>query len=179
MKVSNKKRCLFLKAIYSVAIVRASGKQLPCQGGIHAVLCGAHCGHQGISQVPSGRTWVFAGPDKRIASFRQRALQGGHREGSCFQRRRRSPRTFPRTCDSFPYYRFLCFLLGPGVLRGGLGVGTWDVRLEEGASTSQDGEAYHYARSAILEAQKRRRFDLVLRSEGLPDEVLTTLWITR
>lgn len=82
---------------------------------------------------------------------------------------------FREPATAFLYYRFLCFLLGPGVLRGGLGVGTWDVRLEEGASTSQDGEAYHYARSAILEAQKRKRFDLVLRSEELPDEVLTTL----
>ena len=48
---------------------------------------------------------------------------------------------FREPATAFLYYRFLCFLLGPGVLRGGLGVGTWDVRLEEGASTSQDGEA--------------------------------------
>lgn len=82
---------------------------------------------------------------------------------------------FREPATAFLYYRLLCFLLGPGVLRGGLGIGTWDVRLEEGASTSQDGEAYHYARSAILEAQKRRRFDFVFRSRGLSDEVLTTL----
>lgn len=82
---------------------------------------------------------------------------------------------FREPATAFLYYRLLCFLLGPGVLRGGLGVGTWDVRLERGASTSQDGEAYHYARAAILEAQKKRRFDLVFRSAGFSDEALTVL----
>ena len=82
---------------------------------------------------------------------------------------------FREPATAFLYYRLLCFLLGPGVLRGGLGVGTWDVRLKDGASTSQDGEVYHCARAGILEAHKKKRFDLVLRSTGLSDEALTTL----
>ena len=32
---------------------------------------------------------------------------------------------FREPATAFLYYRFLCFLLGPGVLRGGLGVGTF------------------------------------------------------
>ena len=76
---------------------------------------------------------------------------------------------------AFLYFRMLGLLLGFDVLRGGLGVGNWSVRMDSQGSAGQDGSAYHRARAAISEAKKGRRFDVVIRSEGLDDDALTTL----
>lgn len=76
---------------------------------------------------------------------------------------------------AYLYYRSLDLLMGPHVLRGGLGVGAWDVRVESGTSTSQDGEAYHRARSAIYDADKNKRFDLVFCLGENYGDFLTTL----
>lgn len=73
------------------------------------------------------------------------------------------------------YYRMLYLLMGPDVLRGGIGLGGWSVFLEEEGSTGQDGEAYHRARAAIDRAKTNKHFDLVFRSGGAYDDALTIL----
>lgn len=76
---------------------------------------------------------------------------------------------------AFLYFRMLGLILGFDVLRGGLGVGEWSVRVDSQESPGQDGPVYHRARSAIAETKKGRRFDAVIRSDGMPDDALTTL----
>lgn len=76
---------------------------------------------------------------------------------------------------AFLYYRMLGFILGFDVLRGGLGVGAWSVRIDSGGSASQDGPAFRNARAAVVEAGKSRRFDMAICSGNLFDDMLITL----
>lgn len=76
---------------------------------------------------------------------------------------------------AFLYYRMLGFILGFDVLRGGLGVGAWSVRVDSGGSASQDGPAHRNARAALAEAGKGRRFDVAICSGNLFDDMLVTL----
>ncbi len=54
------------------------------------------------------------------------------------------------------YFRILEMLMKPAKLRAGIGVGEWNIKIEEGASTQQDGPVYHRARMAIEEVAKSK-----------------------
>lgn len=54
------------------------------------------------------------------------------------------------------YFRILEILLHPVKIRGGIGVGEWNVKILNGLSTQQDGPAYHRAREAIREVKKKQ-----------------------
>ena len=65
------------------------------------------------------------------------------------------------------YLRLLSILVHPVQLRAGIGIGEWNVRMEGGLSTEQDGPAYHNARSAIDEVHgmQTQRFRICSGSE--------------
>lgn len=73
------------------------------------------------------------------------------------------------------YFRMLGLVVGFDVFRGGIGLGSWDVRLEDQASTFQDGSAYHRARSAIAEAKKSKHYDAVVCADSQDDRLTVLL----
>ena len=48
--------------------------------------------------------------------------------------------------------RLFRMLLWPAQVRSGLGMGSWDIRITDAGTTAQDGQAYHRARAAIVQA---------------------------
>lgn len=76
---------------------------------------------------------------------------------------------------AYLYYRMLSLLLRPDAIRGGIGAGNWQVRMDDTDSTVQDGTAYYHARDAIVEAKANRYYDIVFRSGSLQDDVGTVL----
>lgn len=56
--------------------------------------------------------------------------------------------------QAFQYLRMLNLMVFPVQLRAGIGIGNWDIRIEGGESTQQDGPAYHRAREAIIDVYK-------------------------
>ena len=55
-------------------------------------------------------------------------------------------------------------------IRGGVGIGGWDTRIEGAPSTAQDGSAYHRARAMIDAAKKSRLYDFMMDRSALPLE---------
>lgn len=60
---------------------------------------------------------------------------------------------------AFLCYRSLLIFMQPYLVRGGIGRGGWDVRVEGAPSPAQDGAAFHAARKAINDAKKDRHYD--------------------
>lgn len=54
------------------------------------------------------------------------------------------------------YMRIFEMMMHPVRIRAGIGVGEWNVKIENGSSTQQDGPVYHRARRAIEEVRKRQ-----------------------
>lgn len=67
------------------------------------------------------------------------------------------------------YWRILEFLVYPVQIRAGIGVGEWNVRIDGGPSTEQDGPAYHNARNAIKEVHKRQMQSIRINSKSERD----------
>lgn len=63
------------------------------------------------------------------------------------------------------YFRLLEILLKPVKIRGGIGVGEWTVKIEDGISTQQDGPVYHRARRAITEVHTTQLHNIRISSE--------------
>ena len=83
---------------------------------------------------------------------------------------------FSDPISAYQYFRLLSLTLGVGVFRCGIGVGRWDVQLEDRSeSAAQDGEAYHLAREAIGDAARSDYYDLVCRSRRSSDDSMTVL----
>jgi hypothetical protein len=55
---------------------------------------------------------------------------------------------------AYLYLRMFCMLIFPVEVRAGMGIGEWNVRIENASSTAQDGPAYHNARYAIKKVKK-------------------------
>lgn len=72
---------------------------------------------------------------------------------------------FTSAAAAFLYHRALSLLLIHAGLRGGVGRGGWDVRVEGAPSTVQDGTAYHHARDAITYARKNRLYNFAVASD--------------
>lgn len=81
---------------------------------------------------------------------------------------------FSNAAAAYLYYRALSLLVLQADLRGGVGCGTWDVRVEGALSTAQDGTAYHHARDAISYAKKSRLYNFAI-SSGDPSSLYTVM----
>ncbi|MFI3208453.1 MAG: SatD family protein [Eubacteriales bacterium] len=64
------------------------------------------------------------------------------------------------------YFRIIEMLMKPVKLRAGIGIGDWNIKIEGGASTQQDGPAYHKARLAIEEVSKSKLHNVRIYSQG-------------
>lgn len=73
------------------------------------------------------------------------------------------------------YYRLLKMILAPLDIRCGIGVGEWDVKIENGTSSEQDGSAYHNAREAIQLAHNTSGSYIVLNAKSENDLYINTL----
>lgn len=67
------------------------------------------------------------------------------------------------------YWRMLEFLVYPVQIRAGIGIGEWNVRIDGGLSTEQDGPAYHNSRTAIKEVYNRQMQRIRIKSNSEKD----------
>lgn len=72
---------------------------------------------------------------------------------------------FAEAPAAFFYYRMLSLLLAPYQIRGGMGLGGWETRIDGAPSNKQDGGAYHAARDAILSAKRSSFYSLIAFAE--------------
>lgn len=60
------------------------------------------------------------------------------------------------------WFRMLEMVLYPVRLRAGIGVGEWNIKMENAYSTMQDGPAYHRARNAIVSVHNNPRRNIAM-----------------
>ncbi|MBP8989336.1 MAG: hypothetical protein KBG64_03850 [Clostridia bacterium] len=82
---------------------------------------------------------------------------------------------FDNTCSAVLYFRLMKMLLLPLGVRCGIGVGDWDIQIQDGLSTEQDGPAYHRARTAIKRAHETTTMPVLLHSGNEADLPVNTL----
>ena len=80
---------------------------------------------------------------------------------------------FKNTTAAVMYFRLLELMMYPVRIRGGIGVGAWniqigkwDVELEYVSSAQQDGQTFHRARTAIQEVYKKQQHNLRICTGG-------------
>lgn len=71
-------------------------------------------------------------------------------------------------------YRYISLAMLPIGVRGGVGVGGWETRVDSGLSTEQDGDAYHKARAAVSAAKGRGLVGLKIKGIGKSAEACET-----
>ena len=76
---------------------------------------------------------------------------------------------------SYLYFRWFSMLVAPIEIRAGIGIGDWDVVLENAPTTAQDGSAYHYARFAIDVTEDSLGYSVLMFSGGNDDIVANSL----
>ena len=76
---------------------------------------------------------------------------------------------FKSACAAFLYYRLLKMLIAPVQIRGGIGKGGWDIQIKGGASTEQDGTAYHNARRTINDTSGKTGYGILIFSGNRKD----------
>lgn len=77
---------------------------------------------------------------------------------------------------SYLYFRLFSMLVAPVEIRAGIGVGEWDVIVQNAGSTAQDGPAYHNARRAINATEESLGYSVLLFSGGKSDIVINSLF---
>jgi hypothetical protein len=82
---------------------------------------------------------------------------------------------FSSPVAAYLYYRWFSMLVHPVKLRAGIGVGTWDIRIDEGGTTAQDGQVYYRAREAIERADELDGYNVLYRSGGRIDPAINSL----
>lgn len=71
---------------------------------------------------------------------------------------------------AYLYVRLFDMLVSPVGIRAGIGVGEWNVQIDDAMSTEQDGTAYHNARYAIEHVEDALGYRMLVYSEG-PDDI--------
>lgn len=66
--------------------------------------------------------------------------------------------------SAYLYLRMFCMLISPVEIRAGIGVGEWNVKIENASTTAQDGPAYHNARNAIENVNDALGYSVLLYS---------------
>lgn len=77
--------------------------------------------------------------------------------------------------SAYLFYRLFSIYLYPIKIRAGIGVGTWNLQISNRGTTSQDGQAYHYARHAINSTDDTEGYPALLYSNTQKDVVLNTM----
>lgn len=76
---------------------------------------------------------------------------------------------------AYLYYRMLSMWLHPVEIRAGIGVGSWDVQIDNKGTTFQDGPAYHNARYAIKNADDSEGYPVLFYSGSRSDITINTI----
>lgn len=76
---------------------------------------------------------------------------------------------------AYLYYRMISMWLHPIEIRAGIGVGEWDVQLDNKGTTAQDGPAYHKARYAIKHADDSEGYPVLFLSDSQSDITINTI----
>lgn len=66
--------------------------------------------------------------------------------------------------SAYLYFRMLYMLIFPVEIRAGIGVGEWNVKIDNASTTAQDGPAYHNARNAIENVKNALGYSILLYS---------------
>ena len=82
---------------------------------------------------------------------------------------------FNSPAAAYLYYRLFSMLIHPVKIRAGIGVGTWDIRIDEGGTTAQDGQVYYRAREAIDHADELEGYNVLYCSGEKTDPVINSL----
>ena len=77
---------------------------------------------------------------------------------------------------SYLYFRLFSMLVAPVEIRAGIGIGEWNVIVQDAGSTAQDGSAYHNARRAINATEESLGYSVLLFSGGKSDIVINSLF---
>ena len=77
--------------------------------------------------------------------------------------------------SAYLYYRLFSMLIFTVEIHCGIGLGTWDIKVESASSTAQDGTVYHYARNAIDEAKKSLEYSVLFYSKNKNDIIINSL----
>ena len=82
---------------------------------------------------------------------------------------------FVSSQSAYLYYRLFSMLIFPVEIHCGIGLGTWDIKVDSASSTAQDGTVYHYARKAIDEAKKSLEYSTLFYSKSKNDIIINSL----
>lgn len=77
--------------------------------------------------------------------------------------------------SSYLYFRMFNMLISPVEIRAGIGVGEWNVKIENASSTAQDGPVYHNARYAIENVKDAPGYSVLLYSGNVFDLFLNAV----
>ena len=77
--------------------------------------------------------------------------------------------------SAYLYYRLFSMFIFPVEIHCGIGLGTWDIKVDSVSSTAQDGTVYHYARNAIDEAKKSLEYSVLFYSKNKNDIIINSL----
>jgi hypothetical protein len=72
---------------------------------------------------------------------------------------------FISTESAYLYFRMFYMLISPVEIKAGIGIGEWNIKIENASTTAQDGPAYHNARNAIENVKDSLGHSVLLYSE--------------
>lgn len=76
---------------------------------------------------------------------------------------------------AFLYFRMFNMLVSPVRIRAGIGVGEWNIRIENASTTAQDGPAYHNARRAVENVKDASGYPVLIYSGNEMDLFLNSI----
>ncbi|WP_313163968.1 SatD family protein [Sedimentibacter sp.] len=77
--------------------------------------------------------------------------------------------------SAYLYFRMFSMLISPVEIRAGIGVGEWNVKVENASTTAQDGPVYHNARYAIDNLKDAIGYSVLLYSGSKVDLFLNAV----
>lgn len=77
--------------------------------------------------------------------------------------------------SAYLYSRLFSMLTFPIQIHTGIGLGTWDIVVENASTTAQDGTVYHNARKAINETKKSLEYSALFYSKSKNDIIINSL----
>lgn len=80
--------------------------------------------------------------------------------------------------SAYLYFRMFYMLVSPVEIRAGIGVGEWNVVIENASTAAQDGPAYHNARNAINNVKDALGYSVLLHSGTKEDLFLNAVMNT-
>ncbi len=77
--------------------------------------------------------------------------------------------------SAYLYFRMFNMLVSPVEIRAGIGIGEWNVKIENASTAAQDGPAYHNARYAIKNVEDALGYSVLIYSKSEVDLFLNAV----